>query len=298
MPVRNYVVGGDNAAPFSWEVPPVGPLVIQAVSALWDGAAAAGDFRPALDVFNASGFLVARVVAAETVAAGDSAEVSIGPFLDAAAASAAAGGSSPYATSPQVIPIFAAEAGPFYGLSWTTVRVDNAVRSNAVYTNQSGFHTAAQDDYFSRLVTVGPKGSIWGVVVAYKEQPAGGKFKLALGSLESPDPNRPGSSEGTLIDTEPAWVEFPDEADTYAPVAGDGFHNGTLIQFRVLGDDGAPITAIQGGGDPYTGFDTIDGGAGAYLLRVRCSGKNGASAGFRCELTYLAFLRLTDAGTI
>lgn len=272
-------------------------MVAQAISAYFDGAAAAGDFRPCLDVYNATGFLVARVVAAETVAGGDAAEVSFAPFLDAAAASAAAGGSTPYATTPQVVPIFAATAGPFYGFGWTTVRVDAAVRSNAVFTNQSGAHTAATNDYFTHLVTVGPKGSIWGLIVAYKEQPDGGKFKIALADVPSPDPNRPAPAEGSLSDDTPTWIEFPDEADTYAAVAGDGQHNGTLIQFRVLGDDGAPLTTITNGGDAYTGFDTIDGGAGVYSLRVRCSGKRAASTAFKCELTYLAFVRLDDTGS-
>lgn len=296
MPSRQIEVGGGDAAPLSWVVPGAAELHVQAVSAVYDGSAAAADFRPVLDIFSQGGFLVARVFPAADVAAGDTAEVSYFPFSGGQAGGAAAAGSSPYATTPQVIPIFAASAGPSYGSGWTTVRVDTAVRSNAVRTNQSGTHTAAVNDYLTCQVTLGPKGSIWGVIVAYKFQPTGGQFKVALASVASPDPNRPAPNEGTLTDDTPTWIEFAQVADTYAPVAADGGFNGTMIQFRILGEDGAPFTAIDPNGDPYTLFDTIDGGAGVYSLRLRCSGKNAASTARRCEITYLAVVRLDDTG--
>lgn len=296
MASRQIEIGGGDDAPLTWKVPGSLALHVQAISALFDGGGAAGDFRPVLDVFSQGGFLVSRTFPSTDVAVGDVSEVTFSPFLGLGGAAVADTSSVPYATTPQVIPIFAATAGPSYGSGWTTVRVDPVVRSNAVRTNQSGTHTAAVNDYLTAMCTLGPKGSIWGVIVAYKFQSTGGQFKVAFGSCESPDPNRPAPNEGTLSDNTPTWVEFGQVADTYAPAPADGGFNGTMVQFRIMGDDGAPFTTITPNGDPYTLFDEIDGGAGVYSLRLRCSGKNAASTARQCELTYLAVVRLDDTG--
>ena len=168
--------------------------------------------------------------------------------------------------------------------------------SNAAFTNQSGFHTAALGDYFTHNVTLGPYGSMWAVIVSFNGRPDGGKFLFSLASVESPNPNRPPPNEGTLTDDDLIYVSLLATVDTYSAVAGDDTNNGTLGAFRMLGADGARLTTFTGGGDAYTGAATIDGGAGVYKLKAEVTDKHADSTGYVCDLTYLAVVRLDDNG--
>jgi hypothetical protein len=298
---KSIQLGNGGFGTFIWEVPGAQPITVEVVTAVFDGTLAAAPFQPTLDIYSSGGYLVGRVFAQQLIQPGDVAEVTFLPFLGGLGGGSVTVTPSPVATSPQVFPILAGESGSYYGANWTTVRVDNTVRSNAVRTNQSGLHTAAVNDYFSCKCTLGPKGSIWGVNVAYKLQSTGGQFKVAFGSVESPNPVRVAADPnlfngGTLDENPPSWVEFGDVFDTYAAVASDFSPGCCSAVFRIMGDDGAPFTTITPGGDAYTGFNTIDGGAGVYALRVRCSGKRAAATAYRCELTQLALMRLDDVG--
>src|SRR5207237_9675161 len=63
-------------------------------------------------------------------------------------------------------------------------------------------------------------------------------------------------------------------------------------QFRIMGADGAAITAngVPSGAD---GVDHFTGGAGIWVLRVRTNGKNGASAGYQTRLSSIIVRRIS-----
>lgn len=67
-------------------------LQMIAATATFDGSGAAGAFKPALAFYDAGGALLSRAVAADTVVAGDSAEVSFFPFVPQSSTSASCGG--------------------------------------------------------------------------------------------------------------------------------------------------------------------------------------------------------------
>jgi hypothetical protein len=73
---------GAEAAPNSWTLPAGLSFTPTTVTALFNGAAAAGDFLAVLSFYSQSGQLMSRTFPPETVGAGDSVEVSFGPFLD------------------------------------------------------------------------------------------------------------------------------------------------------------------------------------------------------------------------
>lgn len=203
-----------------------------------------------------------------------------------------------YATSPQILPILIDNRGAGnVSVGYGFVTVDTSVRFNAVATNQNAFHTAALNDYMTHLVTLGPKGSVWGVAISHKAQSNGGKYKISLASVASPNPFRTGDNTGSLVDSfAPTYVVFPLEGDTYNATPLDTEYNGYIAAFRMLGDDGDPLTTRIAGGDTYTGYNTIDGGAGMYRLRLQVTGKNASSSGFRCDITGITLLRLDDVG--
>ena len=289
-------IPGTSDAPFDYQIPQSVEFLLKSVRASFDGSGAAAAFLPAVELIAPGGASSWLVPTDSAVAAGGSADVTFAPFLRNAPAATPAAAAAIYATAPQVMPLFASEFGPSDFVGWSNVRVDNTLRSNAARTNQSGFHTAAVGDYMTFNCTLGPKGALWAVIVACKFRPDGGKFLISLASLASPDPNRPAPNEGTLTDGALTYVSLLSTVDTYSPVAADGTNNGTLGALRIRGVDGAPFTTFTPGGDGYTGAATIDGGSGVYKLQLKCTGKNGASTGFVCDITYLALVRLDDNG--
>lgn len=188
------------------------------------------------------------------------------------------------------MPVTAASHGPVDALNWTNVVIDPRVRRNAYLENNG-----ALGDYFTRKVALGPRGSIWGLTYEYAIGPDGGRFDIQLASVASPNPNRGGVNDaGTLTDNALSYHALATFQESYDPVFADSYLNG-FYAFRIAGADGAAFTAF-GANDPYTGYRTIDGGAGVYSIRLVVSGQNGASSGFKCRITALTMLRLDDAG--
>jgi hypothetical protein len=201
-----------------------------------------------------------------------------------------AAASAIYPGSPAAIDLLTNTAGPFDGLNFGPATVDARVRRNAYLGNVGN-----DGDYFSHLVTLGPKGSIWAMSASFAIAPDAGKLDFSLASVASPNPNRAGVDDaGTLTDNALSY-HLLTSADAYNAAFLDAELGGTS-PFRITGDDGAPFTAFLGANDPYTGFRQIDGGAGVYAVRVKVNGKNVASAGFRARMTGLAFYRLDDNG--
>lgn len=66
--------------PATYRIPPGAAVTLESVSAFFDGAGAAGSFLPCLAVYSQDDKLIGRWFPSLTMAAGDSGEVSYGPF--------------------------------------------------------------------------------------------------------------------------------------------------------------------------------------------------------------------------
>lgn len=80
-PLTINVAQAAKATPLAYTVP--GSAEIEPLSAFahFDGASAAGPFRPALTFYSAAGLILARVFPATTVPVGGTADVTFAPFL-------------------------------------------------------------------------------------------------------------------------------------------------------------------------------------------------------------------------
>lgn len=219
-----------------------------------------------------------------------------------------AGGSDPIGfdpaggySAPIVLPILMGEPGNYQGTGWTAVRVDTSVRFGAVRTNEYSGHTAAVNDYLTINALLGPVGSIWGLLMTYKQQAAGGILEFSLASIETPNPNRVPPTytdppEGTFTDEHPTYVVARSSFDTYGTDA-DVNVNATVFSFRIGGQPGDVLTTYDtGANDDVTNYPYIDGGPGMYALKIEVTGKNASSSGYRGEISGLAWVRLTDSG--
>jgi hypothetical protein len=169
--------------------------------------------------------------------------------------------------------------------------------TNAVKGTNGASRTAALNDYFTLPVTLGPKGSAWGLFGTWKLQSTGGIFKVTLASV----PDTAGEladSPGTLSFLNPLalnGVTYFD--DTYQAVTSyDGGSNVFSQCFVLGGDDGAAFTSVTGT-DAHTGFPIIDGGSGVYRWKLQVTGKNASSSGYRVDLMALAWARIDASGS-
>lgn len=76
-----------GSSPLTLTVTDIGTFDMQSAFAHFDGTSASGPFRPAVTVRSQNGTIVARCFPSESVAAGDTADVTYGPFLDTGGAS-------------------------------------------------------------------------------------------------------------------------------------------------------------------------------------------------------------------
>lgn len=192
---------------------------------------------------------------------------------------------------PIDVPLFTSPNGPTEGANWTTVIVDNRVRYNAFLVNAGNV-----GDWIAPLVSLGPKGSIWGIYCSYAVAPDAGNFTLSMASVPEPDPLRGGDDDlGTL--TEPGGITYIGASTpihTYAAAFADTSHNGPLRTLRLMGEDNQAMSFIGPTTDPFTGVRLTDGGAGAYRLKLEVTGKDAASTDYKVRLTSLVARRLDD----
>jgi hypothetical protein len=80
-----------GSAPLAYTLAEQGTVDLQAVFAHFDGAAASGAWRPTLTIKSQNGTILARLFPSDTLAVGDTADVTYAPFLSGAGG--AAGGS-------------------------------------------------------------------------------------------------------------------------------------------------------------------------------------------------------------
>lgn len=99
MALKPGLIYTDNpgAAPATFVLPAGLDLVLQSVVARWDGAAAAGTFKPCLSAYSQDGRLMGRFFPPSDLAVGDTGVVTYAPFLRAEAPSPAAGAVISYA---------------------------------------------------------------------------------------------------------------------------------------------------------------------------------------------------------
>lgn len=84
------LVTGTAPAPADFTIPGNGQIRPKAINAVFDGTGAAGNYCPTLEIISDAGVVVARM-AANSVAAGSSAEVTWAPFLGARGAGTSGG---------------------------------------------------------------------------------------------------------------------------------------------------------------------------------------------------------------
>jgi hypothetical protein len=71
---------GGGSVPFQYQLGTAEEFQLSSITAQWNGAAASGNFWPAVSVYSQAGVLLGRYIPPASVSAGDSAEVTYGPF--------------------------------------------------------------------------------------------------------------------------------------------------------------------------------------------------------------------------
>lgn len=160
--------------------------------------------------------------------------------------------------------------------------------------------TPGTADYFSFMVQLAPRGSVWGLAWSADVGPDFGKATLALASLLYQREDRPsGDPQGKIddgfdeTDTDIDYVDIT-TIDCYsatAAVAGQASWVGLVVG----GEPGDKLTDFGGlGTDPLTGYSLIDGGPGWYRLKVRVNGKHASSSSYKLRFRDVGVGRLGD----
>lgn len=201
------------------------------------------------------------------------------------------------------------------GLEWGTL--NHYPGAGAVIDSTAKFggyiQTTTNGGFFAVGMPLGPAGSTWTIQMVFASSADGGQCvaewrtssvngPLLFDGLDYPQaiggPDPLGSA---------TWYK-PDAGavrtvDTYVAVPADSysFGGGSPIGFNsiyVNGADGQMLTADGGSavpaayGTPSTrSMDAGGDGSVIWWLRIRCSGKNAASAGYRIRVYYLSVAR-------
>lgn len=161
----------------------------------------------------------------------------------------------------------------------------------------------ADGDYFTCMVLLGPKGSIWQITWRAAQGPDFGRFTFALASLGYESNLRPsGDNTGKIAPVDGAYGSFTyidlattHSYDAYNPADVGEVRVSSSTPFIVGGDEGDPLTDFfTGNTDPMTGFTLMDGGPGWYRFKVYTDGKNAASSGYRVRISNIVFSRRAD----
>lgn len=277
-----------------YQVPGPVTFVLKAVNADFADNGAAGSWLPAVVVVSDSGHVIARAVdQAVLVAAGGSAAVSFFPGVKHAASSAVAG--APGYPTLQDAALFLHSQGED-GSNFGLVSIDTGAVNNAVKRVNNASSAGA---FFTRHFRLGPKGSLWCVSMLYSQGPAFGKLHWFWGT---PAEDWPASgispSEGLLQGAAGdglAYVECDPTRpiDGYAVVATKNVLADQASLFRIMGDDGAPLTAFTS--TPF-GWFNADGGAGVWNLQPTVVDKRGAATGFDFRIAAMVVMRLDYLG--
>lgn len=216
--VRPVKLGAVASGQAIWAVDGDEPVDVQSVYATFNGAAASGSYVAALTLYSPEGLILWRVHATQTLAVGDSADVTFAPFLEG---EAAAGGSGiQFDTNPQ--------AGTYL---WTQTTGGLAGVGLSLTNEQDVLITSNTDDV---------------TITAADLMTIGGDSKASIGSangdvvLDAPNAFLRTSSESAVLETTDAGGSFLIDANGAFQL--DGSAGGLLI--RNL-DSGADIVVLS-----------------------------------------------------
>lgn len=172
--------------------------------------------------------------------------------------------------------------------------------SDPVYRGGGYCGATANNSYFTWLINLSPKGSIWHVFLRAAGSTDYGKLTIAFTSLAYESASRPSGDEtGKIAPVDGSYGTFSyvDLATQECYTAG-GFNENVVsgsFPFIVGGDVGDVLTDFTTGvTDPFTGFTLMDGGPGWYRIRAKVNGKHASSGGHKMRVTDLRVVRAAD----
>lgn len=201
------------------------------------------------------------------------------------------------------------------GPEWKTAAMFTTLGVTATVDTASPFggyiEINGDGKYFVVGMPLGPKGSTWAIAMGYRTATDGGKLVfdwqttpvdgLFGGATEYPE-----SVEGPEDQTPPGTTYYVDNnsnsfhQDFYSASPAD-FFTPSYAAIQINGDDGEMLSAdgtastrpvdglgqrlMNGGGD----------GSVMWWLRVRVSGHNASSSGFKARIYYLAVKRVENS---
>lgn len=183
--------------------------------------------------------------------------------------------------------------------SFNTATLDTTYLNGFYFTKNTNVDHAN----FLQYVRLGPKGSVWGVIGVAEAGPDCGKLTFGWQTIsEDAAATFYLSGVGFL----PGSTDRPTEltfytgntptVDLYAGVQKKMSTFSVFSQFRIAGDDGAPVTANATTQVNNNGYKKLDGGAGIWVLRAWVNGKNASSSGYKVRLSELRVQRFTSDG--
>lgn len=193
--------------------------------------------------------------------------------------------------SYDVIPFDVFQYGPDKeaGSSWTTFPTFDANYMRGYYIEKN-----SATGEFLRYFRLGPKGSIWSISFILDLGSDCGKIEFSWQTITE-DATSPPAAGSYMLDglgmipgssdrgTPTYYTAGSSTFDAYS--AAPSLHDARIgySQFRILGDDGDPITAnaTSPGVPDYPYFD---GGAGIWVLKVKNVTKNASSSANRIRL--------------
>lgn len=161
----------------------------------------------------------------------------------------------------------------------------------------------ADASYFTCLVLLAPKGSIWQLNISHSDGPDFGRIRVQLASMLYESASRPsGDPTGKIGPVDGSYGSFTyvdlnasPGFDTYSATPGGDHASGSSLPFIVGGDEGDPLTDILSAPtDPFTGRRMMDGGPGWYRLKIHVSGKNASSSGYKVRISDVLLNRRAD----
>lgn len=222
-------------------------------------------------------------------------------------------GSGPYGfdTSHDLMWPFCISSNSGLSTGWTYTDNFGTNRFNQYYIE----HTTL-NKYVTGIVRLGPKGSVWDMSLVARRNTDCGQITMQLGTLSEDNAygvNTNGGAAngiGALEDVDDAPITFYDLPRDGTVGGGADYadlYNGSLVdygssaqfidswRFRIMGDDGATLTAISDNNQADGTHVEVNGGAGMYAVRLKITGKNASSSGYRARIHYWNIRRVTGS---
>jgi hypothetical protein len=211
-----------GALPASYTVPPGGSVQLESIAATFDGAGAAGPFLACVAAYSQDGKLVGRWFPSTQFAAGDSGEVSYGPFLGDDSAEAA--------SSPIIGRGVFSPAGGLVAITSTNANAPTAIVDAPSFTADGV--TVYRVDFFVPTVDIQVTGGGTGTSLNVQCLRNGGSLGVFGNYNVRPQAGNYGSTPMflSIFDTPPAG------ATVYGIAAFKGLSGGAAANMAVYGD--------------------------------------------------------------